>query len=194
MMQLFLFVLLAVVFLASIYVFLRPRPRVEGSALDILRARQDLNALQSGLLPAEIVERIFTRVDYEFLLSESTEEVQELFLTERKRLALLWAGHLLQRIRNLQQFHLGSARFYSRLRLRTEIRLASEFFTLLWVCRALQATIYLRGPYAAPRLVGRVAAAAASVCATSEEVMNFLKPAQVRGGLPKDSARKFSAM
>jgi len=194
MMQLFLFILLAVVFLASIYLFVRPRPRVEGSALDIVRARQDLSALQGGLLPAEIVERIFTRTDYEYVASESAKEVRELFLAERKRLALLWAGHLLQRIRNLQQFHLGSARFYSRLRLRTEIRLASEFFTLLCVCRALQATIYLRGPYAAPRMVARVAAAAASVCATSEEVMNFLKPAQVAGGLAKDSARKLSAM
>lgn len=194
MMQLFLFVLLAVIFLASIYLFLRPRPQVEGSALDMVRARQNLTALQSGLLPAEIVERIFTTTDYEFLVSESTKEVQELFFAERKRLALLWAGHLLQHIRSLQQFHLGSARFYSRLSLRTEIRLASEFFTLLLVCRALQATIYLRGPYAAPRMVGRVAAAAASVCATSEEVMNFLKPAQVGGGLAKDPARKLSVM
>ncbi|HWF37410.1 MAG TPA: hypothetical protein VG322_02760 [Candidatus Acidoferrales bacterium] len=193
MMELFLFVIFAVVFLASIYLFVRPRARVEGSALDVLRAREDLSVLQSGLLPAEIVERIFAKADYEFLLAESTKEVQELFLAERKRLALLWAGYLLQRIRNLQQFHLGSARFYSRLRLGTEIRLASEFFSLLWFCRALQFVIYLRGPYAAPRMAGRVAAAAATVCATSEEVMNFLKPAQA-GGLAKESARKLSVM
>lgn len=192
MMELFAILTLAVFFLASIYLFARSRPQVEGSAQALLKARQDLNVLQSGLLPAAVVERIFTRAELEYVAREAIE-VQELFLAERKRIALQWTGHLLKRIQDLKQFHLGSARLYSELRVTTEIRLAFEFLTLLAICRALQVTIYLRGPYAAPGMVGRVATAAASLCVTSEEVMNFLKPNQL-GTLGKERARKLSAM
>lgn len=189
MTELLLFLILGGAFLFFIYSFATSRPRVAGSAEDLLKARQDLDSLQSGLLPAEVVERIFTRTELEYVVRQA-DEVQPLFLAERKRLALLWAGHLLKRIQDLRKFHLGSARLYSRLRLTTEIRLAFEFFTLLSVCRALQLAIYLRGPYAAPQMVGRVSAAAASLCVTSEEIMNFLKPNQ----LGKEPARKLSAM
>jgi hypothetical protein len=185
--------LLGAGFLASLYVFSRRDSRVEGSAVAVFKARQDLNALQGGLLPAEIVQRIFTKADFAYVAGEGRSELQKLFLAERKRIALLWAEHLLARVRNLREFHLGSARFYSRLSLRTEMRLAFQLVTLLWICRALQATIYLRGPYAAPNMVGRVAAAAASVCATSEEVMSFLRAGQT-GSLGDESTRNLSAM
>ena len=193
MIQVILFLVLGAGFLLFLYLFVRRGSRVEGSAGAVIKARQDLNALQGGLLPAEIVERIFTKADFAYVAGECGTEVQELFLAERKRIALLWAEHLLRRVRDLQEFHLGSARFYSRLSLRTEARLAFQFVTLLCICRTLQATIYLRGPYATPRMVGRVAKAAASVCATSEEVMSFLRAGQA-GSLAKGSARNLSAM
>jgi hypothetical protein len=153
-----------------------------------VRARSALGVLQDRLLPAELVGRIFTKADLHYVTEQSTATVKDLFVEERKRIALLWLKQILTQIRNLQEFHLGSARFYSRLSPRTEMRLAFEFLTLLCVCRVLQVALYLRGPYAAPRMVARVAAAAASVCATSEKSMGFLNPGQI-SALAEDSAR-----
>jgi hypothetical protein len=80
---------------------------------------------------------------------------------------------------SLRQFHSGSARFYAQLNSRAEIRLAVEFVALQSACRALQFMLYLRGPYAAPRMVEATAVAAATVCGISEKSLAFLKPTQL---------------
>ena len=178
--------------LASLYLLAR-HPRIEGEAESLVRARTALNALQSSLLPPETVDRLFARSDFEYVAGTGSEEVRRVFIDERKRVALLWVSQVLQQIRGVKAFHLGAARFYSRLSLRTEMRLAVDFFALLCICRMLQLALYLRGPYAAPRMVGRVAGAATTVCATSEEAMDFLNRVKI-DGLAGESARNTTAL
>lgn len=191
MIQLILFLILGAGFLLSLYLFARRGSRVEGSAEDVLKARQALTVLQSGLLPPEIAKRIFSTGDYEYVTGGAASCLREVFLKERRQIALLWVAQVRQQILSLQQFHLKSARFYSTLSVRTETRLAFEFLTLLCVCRWLQIALYLRGPYAAPQMVGRAAAAASRVCEISEKSMSFLKPTPVET-LDGDSMHKLS--
>jgi hypothetical protein len=192
MFSLLLSFLVGIGVLASLYLLGR-RPRVEGGAETLIRARTALDALQGSLLPPETVDRLFARSDYEYVAGTGSEEVRKVFIDERKRVALLWVSQVLQQIRGVKAFHLGAARFYSRLSLRTELRVAADFFVLLAACRMLQAAIYLRGPYAAPRMVGRVAGVATTVCATSEEAMNFMKPVKIER-LTGESARNTTAL
>jgi hypothetical protein len=84
-----------------------------------------------------------------------------------------------RQILSLKRFHLGSARFYARLSLKTEIELAMDFAVLLAACRALQVVMYVGGPYAAPKMVDSTAAAAARVCRISEASLDFLNPAHL---------------
>jgi hypothetical protein len=189
--QLVLFVALGAGFLFSLYLFARRGSRVEGSAQDVLKARQALMSLQSGLLPPEMVGRIFAKSDYEYVMVGNNFSIREMFLAERRKIALLWVNQIRRQVLNLRQFHLGSARFYSRLSVRTETGLALEFFTLLCICRTLQIALYLRGAYAAPRMVGRAATAAARVCDISEKSMSFVKAAQL-DALGDDSVSKLS--
>lgn len=193
MIQLILFLALGAGFLFSLYIFARRGARVEGSAEDVLKARQALMALQTGLLPPEMVERIFAKGDYEYVMAGNVPSVHQLFLAERRKIALLWVSQIRRQILNLRRFHLGSARFYSRLSMRTETRLAFEFFTLLGICRALQLALHLRGPYASPSMVGRAAAAAAKVCDISEKSMSFVKAAQLDAAA-EDSVGKLSVL
>jgi hypothetical protein len=81
-----------------------------------------------------------------------------------------------KQVLSLRSFHLGSARFYARLSPRTELSLAVDFAALLFKCRLLQIFLYLRGPYAVPRMVGSTAATAVRVCKISEESLAFLIP------------------
>jgi hypothetical protein len=177
--QLILFLLVAAMLFFSLYLLARRSWHAEGSAQDLLEARQALNALQNGLLPQEILGRIFAREDLDYITSETPQRIHELFLEERKRIALSWVCQVRRQLLSLRQIHLGSARFYAQLNFRTEVRLAVEFAALQSACRALQFMLYLRGPYAAPRMVEATATAAATVCGISEKSLAFLKPTQL---------------
>jgi hypothetical protein len=174
--QLISFLLIGALLLLSLWSFVRRGHRAEGGAGALVHARQALSTLQSDLLPQELVTRIFARGDLEYVESKTAKEIRELFMEERKIVVLSWVSRVRKQVLSLKRFHLGSARFYARLNVRTELSLALDFATLLFACRTLQVFVYFRGPYAAPRIVGSTAATAARVCKISEESLAFLTP------------------
>jgi hypothetical protein len=179
--QLILFLLIGSLLLLSLGSFAWRR-RVEGGSGALVQARQALNTLQAGLLPAELVARIFDRADLNYVESQTSSEIRDLFIGERKRVALLWVSRVRQQLESLKRFHLGSARFYARLNLRTELSLAVDFARLLFACRLLQVFVHLGGPYAAPRFVGATAEVATKVCNVSQESLAFLTPVYATRG------------
>lgn len=175
MIQLVLLLLVAVVFAVVLFVFARkPGIRAEGGAEALVSARQALNSLQESLLPAELVRRVFAREDLEFVSSLGSRPIHHAFVRERRSVALRWVGQIRKQLLNLRHFHSGHSRFYAQLDLRTEIELALTFTSLLLVCRMLEAVFYVRGPFAAPKMVGRMIGAAGNICATSERSLEFL--------------------
>lgn len=178
MMELVLFLVLGAGLILFLFVLARRNRRPEGGAQVVFEARQALVALQVELLPPEILQRIFEKRDLQYVVAEAPVEIQELFLRERQRIVHSWIHRVRKQILSLKEFHLGAARFYAGLSPQTELRLASEFFVLLGICRALQIVVRWRGPYAAPRMVGRLAEAAGRVCDLSEKSLDFLKPSQ----------------
>lgn len=178
MIQLVLFLALGAGFLFLLYRFAQKgSSRPEGRAEALIEARQALNSLQTGLLPADLVQRMFARNDLEFVISACPEETRRLFLRERKRLALSWVRQVRRQVLSLRAFHSRQSRRYARMHLATELGLALNFFSLLFICRVLQVTFYLRGPYAVPTVVGKAIGAAGNVCAASERSLAFLSPA-----------------
>jgi hypothetical protein len=179
--QLISFLLIGALLLVSLYSFVRRDERAEGGSGALVEAKQALNTLQAALLPRELVDRIFARQDLEYVDSEAPKEIRELFLEERTRIALSWVSRVRLQVLNLRRFHLRSARFYAKLSPWTELSLAASFATLLLECRALQVFLYVRGPFAVPRMVGTTAATAARVCKVSEQSLAFLTPAYASG-------------
>lgn len=169
-------------------VLLRRPSHPEGSAEALLGAKHALRALQLELLPPELVERFFARSDFEYVLSSAPAAIHRQFLEERKRIALSWVNQVRQQLKSLQDFHFGHSRHFVRLSLSSEIGFACEFVILRMECRALNLLFYLRGPYRAPRLAAKLAAAAAQLCATSEISLAFLNAAESRV-IADDSAR-----
>jgi hypothetical protein len=157
---------------------LRRPSRPEGSAEALLEARHALRTLQLGLLPQELVGRFFARDDLDFIAANAPKTAEQLFLEERKRIVLAWISQVRQQIASLQDFHFGHSRHFVRVSLISEITLAWEFATLRMVCRALYLLVYFRGPYGAPQIAGKVAAAAAQLCAVSEKSLAFLSPGE----------------
>jgi len=188
--QLIFFLLIGAALLSSL-VFLGRRggARAQGDPRALVEARKALDALQAGLLPEELVHRIFAKEDLSYVVSASApKRVHDLFIAERKKIALSWIDQVRSQVSNLRRFHTDAARSYAQIGLRTEFQLACHFASLLVACRALSAAIYLGGPYAAPQMVDATAAAAARICAISEQSLAFLNPVQLKpfasGSLP----------
>jgi hypothetical protein len=179
MIELIFFLLVGALLLFSLLFFAPHKPQGRKDTKPLAEVQQALDVLQLGLLSPELVGRIFSKSDFDYVVSETNKKVQRLFLEERRRLALSWVGEVRRQIVSLRHFHLGSARFYAGLRFLTEMKLAWDFAAVLFACRALRAAVYLRGPYAAPRLVGSTTAAAARVCGISEKYLDFLRPARM---------------
>lgn len=177
MIQLFLFLLAGVLLVGTLFALVRRGRRAEGGAQALVDARHALNVLQLDLLPSELVGRIFATRDSEYIRAETPSRIQEMFQRERKRIALSWVRQVRGQILSLRRFHLGAARSYAQLSLRTEMGLAVDFAALLFACRILQVMLYVRGPYAVPGMVEATASAATRLCVVSEKSLAFLKPA-----------------
>jgi hypothetical protein len=154
---------------------------VEGTARALVDARQALRTLQAELLPPGLVERIFAKQDFNFVTSATPRDVQALFMRERRRVAICWARQVHAGVLKLMDFHLGQARFYAKLSLATEMKLALNFAALLIACRLMQFALYSGGPYAVPSMVRRTVNNAARLCEASEKALSFLEPFRVDG-------------
>jgi hypothetical protein len=162
-----------------------------GSAHIFVEARGSLQTLQQGLLPRDLIQRIFDRQDLRYVTEKMPTEIQRLFLAERKRISLQWVRRVRLELLNLMHFHRGHSRFHSQIRMSTELRLALDFAGLLLACRILEALFYFRGPYAAPGMVNATAAGAARLCTASEKSLSFLDGANLRpfdGGSTRGNA------
>jgi hypothetical protein len=177
--QLLFFLFIGAALLSSLFLLGRRGSRAEGDSQVLVEARQALTVLQLNLLPRDLVARIFAKDDFDYVNSVGCKPVNALFSVERRKIALSWVSQVRAHVLVLRGFHLGAARFYSRLSLRTEIGVAWHFMTLLLACRALQALLYAGGPNAAPRVVGATVAVAGRVCAASEKSLAFLNPVQI---------------
>jgi hypothetical protein len=180
MIQLAFSLLVGFALLIILYFFVRGgKVSAEGSAQQLREARQTLDSLQFGLLPGDLVHRIFATDDLEYVRQAAPPRIQALFLAERKDLSLAWVRRVRKAIVELIRFHRGHARLYSQLSLSTEVLLAVNFARLLMVCRLLEIALYLRGPYAAPGMVRTVATAAGRVCTISEKSLVFLNTSEI---------------
>jgi len=181
MIQMLLFSSIGVALLALLYLFaLRSDPKPEGGAQALVGARGALTSLRTGLLPLDLVERVFAQDDLEFVMSRSNPRVQKIFLRERKKIALAWVTQVRKQVLNLKAFHSGQSRLYAGLDARTEIVLALNFISLLVLCRALQAAFYLRGPFAARPMIAPAISVGAKICSVSERSLAFLTPGEQR--------------
>ncbi|HXN21083.1 MAG TPA: hypothetical protein VN875_22335 [Candidatus Binatus sp.] len=180
MIQFVFSLLIGIALLLILYFFARGgKVSAEGSAQQLREAKQTLDSLQFGLLPNDLVHRIFAREDLEYVRRAAAPQVQSLFLSERKDISLAWVRRVRGAILSLMRFHRGHARLYAQLNLSTELLLAINFARLLMVCRILEMALYLRGPYAAPGMVRTVASTAGTVCTISEKSLVFLKVNQI---------------
>jgi len=173
-----IFFLVVAVALLALLLVLDPRTEgAEGSARALLQARDALHTLQLDLLALNLVQNIFSPNDWKYVSANAPVEIQNLFMEERRKIALDWVGEIRLQLICLQHFHRRHARHFVNLKISTELALAFDFALLRLQCRALALLLRLRGPYATPYIAGKTIAAAIRVCAISGQSFAFLAPA-----------------
>lgn len=113
--------------------------------------------------PEELVDRVFSRADWDFVRGLKAGGIERLFEQERKKVALVWVRQTSALIRKVIHEHAQAARGSKNLEFSTEINIFAQFLTLMAVCGILSAAIQLAGPlwlgslaYFAQRLSQRV--------------------------------------
>jgi hypothetical protein len=138
---------------------------------ELNEARRALTSLETGLLPLDIVGRIFAKADREYVRSQGLDAAYGVFLEERRRIALAWVRQVRQRVMTLWHFHNHAMRHSPDLKFGSEARLAWNFVVLLLACQTLELLIYGVGPFTAPSMVGSASRAAARICGTLRDTV-----------------------
>lgn len=173
MTDLAVFLAIALLLLGLLLLWLR---RSSASAADSFKARVALAVLRLAVPPRALVERIFALEDWEFILNFSPRQIQRLFLTERRQVALTWLREVRKKVDEVRGLHGKAVRRSSNLRPVGELQLATSYAFFLSVYASLFLLIWLRGPFAARRMVGFTVDLAEGVSLLTTRLLVELEP------------------
>lgn len=112
------------------------------SGLDLAATEEEA----SEPCPEEVVERVFSRSDWEFVRGLKAQGIERLFRQKRKTIALVWVGQTSALMQRVIGEHARAARQSKDLKISTEINIVAQFVVLMAVCGILSAAIQIAGP------------------------------------------------
>jgi hypothetical protein len=101
------------------------------------------------------LDRIFGCEDWDFIRKSTSSRVQELFLKERKGIALSWLSRLRREARTGMRLHVARVRASEELDPLAELRLAIDYYAFQAKCGLIAAILLLGGPMALRNMVGQ---------------------------------------
>lgn len=100
------------------------------------------------LQPAELVLRIFSPKDREFIELTHSPRLQRLYQEERRKVALHWVRRTSREVSRIMRHHRLSARYSHNVNVAAETKLFCQYLELRFLCGALVFLIQLLGPHA----------------------------------------------
>ena len=132
--------------------------RTEPTADDFFHQSQNHWSLSSVKFEdrrKDILDRLFGCEDWHFVLNHGSKKVQQLFLLERKKIALCWLSEIRSQSKAAMRFHVSHASKSEKLQPIQELKLAIDFFMIRIKCAFIAVMLLLRGPVALRGMVGR---------------------------------------
>jgi hypothetical protein len=111
---------------------------------DVAPASREEDAMEP--CAQEVVSRIFSRADWEFVHGLKAGRIKRLFKQERKRVALVWVRQTSAIICKVMREHAEAARQSANLKFSMEINIFAQFLALMAVCGTLALAIQITGP------------------------------------------------
>jgi hypothetical protein len=120
------------------------------SAARGLSSKSDLplldDAAEVAPCPSEFVLKIFSPADWQFVSETKSPNIEKLFRSERKAVALLWVRQTSAAIQRIMREHAEAARGSHDLEFTTEVKLVLLYGELMLLCGALFLAIQSAGP------------------------------------------------
>ena len=147
-------VILLAILLAVLLLRETPDPFLPSNGNQARESARVLTALELNLPSGELADRIFAQGDMDFILREAPL-LKRMFLQERTRVATMWLKDMRICMGQIFQLYRMATRKNAALEFWTELRIARDYFTFLFMASSLQALIYLLGPFAVRGMVAR---------------------------------------
>lgn len=179
MSGLILFLAVAFVLLLLLLLWLR-QPASRAAERDLAAAREALTALDMGILPRGLVERIFSEEDLEYVRRDAAPGVLPVFLSERRRLAIVWLGNTKQRVQEVMAVYRRAVRGSNSLRAAVEVRPALNYGMFLVSCELMRGLIWMFGPFAVRGAVSHMEGLAEHVSVSTARLALKLSQEHVR--------------
>ena len=144
-----------ILILSLAYLLFRPRAEEE----DVSWPPDGNSPFPSGQFAdhrREQLERIFGREDWDFIRGSASEQVQRLFLRERKVIALDWISQLRSQAKAGMHLHVSRVRASEELQPVVEIKLAVNYCAFLAKSGLIATIVLLGGPMALRGMLGQV--------------------------------------
>jgi hypothetical protein len=100
------------------------------------------------LLPAELVLRIFSPKDREFIRLTQSPRLQRLYQEERRKVALHWVRWTSREVSRIMRHHRLNSRYSQNVNVAVEMKLFGKYLELRFLCGVLVFLIQLLGPHA----------------------------------------------
>lgn len=146
---------------------------------DFCKARE---VLDSVFYETVAIKRIFSSEDKEFISRSGAEDVQRLFLKERKKLALQWIWMIQRELGHLMDLHLRLASYTYDPRPKVELKLSAKYLNLIVVSHIVLLLLWLRGPFKATRSIAYTIRVAGRFCTIFSLRLERINPAQLSPG------------
>jgi len=131
-----------------VLLLLSPREeKDEGLATAAPRNRNRLGSADA-LPPAELVLRIFSPKDREFIRLTYSRRLQRLYQEERRKVALHWVRRTSHEVNTIMRHHRLNSRYSQNVNVAAEAKLFGQYLELRILCGALLFLIQLFGPHA----------------------------------------------
>ena len=141
-------------------------------------SRTILTSLDLSLPSRLLADRIFAQDDWDFVC-RGAASLEQAFLKERKKIALLWLKDTRICVRNIFRFYRIAVRSSAALQFWTELRIAGNYFLFLFMVSGVESLIYLRGPFYARGMILRMFATADRVSTAAGRTLAALDPSSV---------------
>jgi hypothetical protein len=135
-----------VVLLVLLFLFMTGREEVEEQS-SAAPDDQTQHMSPDALHPSQLVRRIFSREDRDFILRTHSPRLQRIYQRERRKVALHWVHQTSREVSRIMRIHRLSSRQSPDLHVATEANLFFQYFELRLLCGLLVFLIKLVGPH-----------------------------------------------
>lgn len=131
--------------------------------------------------PPDVLERIFSPKDFEFILTLKSPRITEIFRRERKIIAILWVKRTSDVVRQIMRRHALNVRSSEDLRVAAEAYFLLRYTALLLICGTLIVLIQTAGPLAVRSLAVYASGLVEQISSLGQELQAAVRNPEARG-------------